>query len=263
MRRPIDTGSSIEGMATKDSPPPVSNQSLYRTTLLADWTERDGLQATERELIDRYLAPGGDTLEAGTGGGRIVRALHELGFRSLTGFDSAPEMIEAAKAKGPTSIRFDVQDASKLSYADEAFDQIIYLEQVLCMIETEVGRRSAIREAYRILRPGGVGLFSFLRWDARTADVGRRLFVRWLRLLRRMRRHDRSIQEQPWLMLAGKPNLWALADRPPYVYWYRESEVEEQLLAAGFERESLVGERYSGRPKGHIWVVCRKPLGAS
>ena len=103
----------------------------------------------------------GVTLEAGTGGGRIVRAMAALGFTRLAGFDFAPELIDAARrADAAGAIDFRVADATALPYGDAEFDQALYLQQIVCTIESRGGRRAALAEAARVLRPGGVALFS-------------------------------------------------------------------------------------------------------
>jgi len=50
------------------------------------------------------------------------------------------------------------------------FDQIIYLQQIILLIEDEVARLKAIKEAYRVLKIG-VPSFSFLNFDARIRSV--------------------------------------------------------------------------------------------
>jgi 2-polyprenyl-3-methyl-5-hydroxy-6-metoxy-1,4-benzoquinol methylase len=49
-----------------------------------------------------YLRCDGRILEAGTGGGRIFRALAQLGFEHISGFDSVPDLIEQARRHDPS-----------------------------------------------------------------------------------------------------------------------------------------------------------------
>src|SRR5690606_21303127 len=142
------------------------------------WASAAGLKAEERALIERALEPRRRTLEGGTGGGRIVRALRERGFSELAGFDFAPELIAAARAADPDgSIAFAVADATRLPYADGEFEQLVYLQQIVCTIEDAAGRRRALAEAARVLRPGGVALFSFLLLEGRRRSPLQRAFV--------------------------------------------------------------------------------------
>ena len=79
---------------------------------------RLGLWASERQLIERFFpdrhAP---LLEAGCGAGRATLGLWELGYRDLTAFDFAEELVEQARdlaaQRGATGIRFLHADATK------------------------------------------------------------------------------------------------------------------------------------------------------
>jgi hypothetical protein len=126
----------------------TSNRVRYETTDFAKWADMRDLLPQERWLIDRYLDRGGDTMEAGTGGGSILFALRDMEFDSLAGFDFVPAMVETARSADPEGgIAFDVMDATQLAYADESFDQLIYLQVLLCLIESEGGRAAAVLEA--------------------------------------------------------------------------------------------------------------------
>lgn len=197
------------------------------------WAGADGLKPEEQALITAHLDPARSTLEAGTGGGRIVRAMRKLGYGGLTGFDFAPELIEAARAADP-QITFDVADATQLPYADDSFDQLLYLQQIVCTIESEAGRRAALAEAARVLRPGGTAIFSFLCLEGRRRSPVQAAFLTYLRALRAVRRSPRPAQLMPRLRLRGKANLAALRDAGPYTFWYRAAEAVAELRGAGF-----------------------------
>lgn len=213
---------------------------LYSSVEFDRWVGRNDLNDDERFLINRYLAPTAATLEAGTGGGRILLALKELGFGDLRGFDFVPGLVESARAADASgSIRFDVEDAGNLSYADNAFDQIIYLQQLLSCIDRDDVRASAIQEAYRVLRPGGVALFSVLCYEVRRKSLIYRNLLRYWRVLRWLRGAKATAQATPWMRLGNKLNPRALLDREPYVYWFRLQELVDRLTAAGFEVRSV------------------------
>ena len=81
---------------------------------------RLGLWQSERQLIERFF-PDKDAplLEAGCGAGRATLGLWELGYRHLTAFDFAEELVEQARdlaaQRGATGIRFLHADATKPS----------------------------------------------------------------------------------------------------------------------------------------------------
>lgn len=143
---------------------------------------------------------------------------------------------------------------------------------MISSIEGEEKRLSALKEAYRILRHQGIALFSFLNFYARAKTPTYWLYLNYLRLFRLLSRSDRGIQEQPWLKPGGKPNLAALLDRGPYVYWYRVEEMYQQLESVGFRILALGSsyqihqgelptalETFLNQPiSGGLYFVCSK-----
>lgn len=214
----------------------IDNKAIFSTVEFDSWAYRNRLIPAEKYLIENYLDTRGKTLEAGTAGGKILLAMKAMGFTSLFGFDFVPEFIEQAKKRDTANdICFEVGDAVSLRYDDSSFDQIIYLQQIICVIENEASRLKAMQEAYRILRPGGTALFSFLTFEARKSSAMYLPYLAYLSLFRKLRRSDRTIQYIPWLRLGGKFNLGSLLDREPYVYWYRVEEVYQLLREVGFQ----------------------------
>lgn len=251
----------------------TSNQHVFGTVEFDTWARRTALIPAERFLLERYLEKTGRTLEAGTGSGRLLFALQSLGFSSLSGFDFVPELLAEARTRDVAGrIRFDEQNAASLGYGDGAFDQLVYLQQVLCFIEEEGARRSALREAYRVLRAGGTALFSFLSFEARNGSALYRSYLAYLRIVRRIRRSARPLQYLPWLRLAGRFNPGALVDAGPHVYWYRREEICRllgevgfRIVAIGSTRQIEQGVMYdrsdaltSETTGGMLYVICRK-----
>jgi SAM-dependent methyltransferase len=217
------------------TPHPVHNRDLYADEAFEHWAHRSRLTTSETVLVRRFLDPEATTVEAGTGGGRILHELRALGFTRLYGFDNVPRMVETARRRDESrSIGFTVQDAVALQYGDGSFDQAIYLQQLLSFIEPADDRLHALREARRILRPGGTALFSFLCFETRMKDARYAGFARYLSALRRVRGRRRSLQSQPWLHHGPRVNLEALLDRPPHVYWFRVREAAAAVRGAGF-----------------------------
>jgi len=251
----------------------TDNKDVYSTVEFARWVDRADLDADERFLIAGYLSPTARTLEAGTGGGRILLALRQMGFTDLHGFDFVPGLIEKARAADPEhAIHFDVQNAARLDYPDASFDQIVYLQQLLSCIDDDATRWAAVGEAFRILRPGGVALFSALCFEVRRKHpIYRMLMTHW-RMLRRVRGSSLSIQAMPWMRLGDRFNPGALLDRGPYVYWFRADEMVSRLRTAGFTIQAVGSSRQIEAGKlcdppaplpekqlrGALYCVCKK-----
>jgi SAM-dependent methyltransferase len=230
----------------------VDNRQFYEREVFDSWASRTGLTDVEEKLVSRFLKRDLSTLEAGTGGGRILHELATRGFHDLHGFDYVPGFIDVARSRDPSgSIDFTVQDAVDLDYPDAKFDQALYVQQVLCFIEDSADRLRAMREARRVLRPGGIALFSFLCYEERASHALSGAFSRYIGLLRRFRHRGVSLQYQPWLKTDERPNLGALADRGPYVYWYTLEEALDALDVAGFDITWAAVH-------GMLYVACRR-----
>jgi SAM-dependent methyltransferase len=217
---------------------------FYRTVEFDSWADRQGLTHDERYLIDKYLDRKSKTLEAGTGGGRILFEMKKLGFTSLYGYDFVPELIARARQKDAIrSICFEVQDATKLSYPDSSFDQIVYLQQFICVLDDEAARAKALKEASRILRVGGTALFSFLSLKTKSAGAIYPAYLGYLCVVRKLRRSDRSIRYFPYNYRGGKLNLPSLLlGTGPYLYRYTLREAYHALREVGFNI-TAVGSR--------------------
>ena len=61
------------------------------------------------------LAPGASVVDVACGQGVLARQLHERGLK-VTGVDAAPELIRAARDRGPADIPYHVADARDLSF---------------------------------------------------------------------------------------------------------------------------------------------------
>ena len=164
------------------------HRTVFGTVERDYWAEAAGLKPDERALIERYLDRDASTLEAGTGGGRILGEMRAR-IQSLAGFDFVPELIAEARRNEPSGeIGFDVQDATRLTYPDASFDQVIYLQQLLSSIEDAGDRDRVLAEAFRILKSGGDG--AVLGPAVRGAGEQRphRPYLIYLRALRRLGR---------------------------------------------------------------------------
>lgn len=252
----------------------TDQREFFRSRELDYWARADGLKDEEAALIDRWLDPSLPTLDAGTGGGRIPRALAESGFQRLTGFDFTPELIAAARSMpGAEGITFDVADATALPYENDAFAQATYLQQVICTIDDADGRDAALAEAARVLKPGGTALFSFVCWESRQASRAQRAYVAYLAFWRRAKRDPRPLQSMPRLRRSGRADPGAFRDRGPFNWWYRAREAQAALKAAGFDVAAIgfggdaargalsasAAEALDRGARGTLYAVCRKP----
>jgi ubiquinone/menaquinone biosynthesis C-methylase UbiE len=107
-------------------------------------------------------------LELASGTGRVTRHLRERLPSSVKLFasDLSPDMLEVAKSKLlDKEIEVVVADMQKLPFEPNRFDAVVC--QFGIMFPPD--KQKVFDEVYRVLRPGGVFLFS--TWD-KTDDVG-------------------------------------------------------------------------------------------
>jgi ubiquinone/menaquinone biosynthesis C-methylase UbiE len=247
---------------------------MYSSVEFNFWAyKEESLSPDEEFLIEKYLDKNATTIEAGTGGGRIVSSLEKIGFKHLYAFDYVPGFIEIAKKKNITRrIYFAIEDAVSLTYKDCQFEQLLYLNQIICTIVDGAARLNAFKEAYRILKKGGTAIFSFLNFDSRAKIPFYIPYVIYIHLLRSLTNTQRSIQYLPQLKYGDKTNWQSLLDSPPYMYWYKPEEAYQILKEANFEIVALGSnfqinqgkmhtslESFKQEPnQGMLYFVCQK-----
>ncbi len=199
-----------------------------------------------------HVPPGGSVLDMGCGNGRAYQALAGRAI-AYDGIDGSEKLIAYAREKVRDElVRFTVGDLRTLPYGDDAFDLVIAVASIHHLPSTEY-RRMAIREAYRVLKPGGTFIMeSWDLWRPRyyyPTTLG--MLWRWAT----RQGYDFGDMLKPWK--SGPERV----DR--YYHAYTRGEAARDCRAAGFEVASN-GYLRQGKP-AHWWngeilvTVCRKP----
>ncbi len=145
-----------------------------------DWIMRPVYQrARQRSLAVLDLRPGERVLIPGIGTGLDLPLLPEGVI--VTGVDLSPAMLDKARAKiGGRDITLLEQDASRLPLPDASQDAAI-CHLVLSVVPDGA---AVLREAWRVLRPGGrVVIFDKFLPPQATLTPRRRLIGRLVRLI--------------------------------------------------------------------------------
>jgi len=100
--------------------------------------------------VSPHLPPDAEILDLGCGAGGLLNFLAKRGFNRLVGVEKLEAYALEARRRTPYPI--ELGDAEALPFADRRFD-VVLLEQVL---EHVVHPVKALREARRVLRPGGI-----------------------------------------------------------------------------------------------------------
>jgi ubiquinone/menaquinone biosynthesis C-methylase UbiE len=234
----------------------------------------DYLTACERHLFDTYLTPSMAILDLGVGGGRTTPYLSQKASRYV-GVDYSEEMIFLCRNKFPQK-EFLVMDASDLSsFSDGSFDAIVFAFNGLDYLSPEQ-LWQCLRESERVLRPGGVFVFSshnprsiFVRpaWDGkRLRDFAGKLvsersalFSITLSTLTVMKalhsflrasaesfgRIFRRVAKAPFWR--GEGYLFDRAHGGLTTHCWTPPRVREELTRFNFRQQSLLGDDYPRR----------------
>ena len=107
------------------------------------------------KMLSSHLRPGMTVLELGCGTGTFTGELGRSGA-DVIAIDVSPELLEIARANySAPNVHYQTENAYALSYPDAAFDSVVG-SSVLHHLEVE----EALRNIYRVLKPGGTIFFT-------------------------------------------------------------------------------------------------------
>ena len=145
--------------------------------VIASWYAKTTLKDLNRhQLMAKTLAGNipnnGAVLEIAPGPGYFCIELAKLGSYQITGLDISRSFVEIARRNAREAglqIDFRQGNASAMPFPDETFD-FTFCQAAFKNFSEPV---KAIREMYRVLKPGGVAVISDLRRDASSAEIER------------------------------------------------------------------------------------------
>lgn len=118
------------------------------------------------EVIARTLPPTGTIADIGGGPGRYTDWLVDLGY-SVVHRDLMPLHVDHVRAAHGSRVDSMVGDARALDLADASVDAVLLLGPIY-HLESRAERVTALREAARVVTPGGfVYVAAISRWAAR------------------------------------------------------------------------------------------------
>jgi len=138
----------------------ADNLTIFNTSnLVRSYDPDGGLTPAEHALVNNWIAPGSKVLDLGIGTGRTYPALSSLSSQYV-GIDYSAAMVQAAKARFPEG-DFRVADAADMSaFESESFDAVVFSYNGIDYLHPYEQRVKAFAEMSRLLKPGGVMIFS-------------------------------------------------------------------------------------------------------
>lgn len=127
-----------------------------------------GFLGARREVYTRLAGllrprPGERFLDVGCGTGYLMRILSPVAGPKgqVVGVDPSPEMIAHARRRAQANCEFEVAEAHKLPFPDASFDGVV--SSLAVHHVPEESRQTALREMFRVLKPGGRVVIAELR----------------------------------------------------------------------------------------------------
>jgi ubiquinone/menaquinone biosynthesis C-methylase UbiE len=189
-----------------------------------------------RELLARYLPPPPATvLDVGGGAGVYAVALAREGY-SVHLIDLVPLHVE--QARGASALQRDsplasaqVGDARRLVWDDNSMDALLLLGPLYHLTSRE-DRLHALKEVYRVVRPGGMVAAAAISRFASTYEGLLRGFLEDPRFEAIV---ERDVREGQHRNPTGRVGWFTTA------YFHLPEELRDEATEAGFLVEALVG----------------------
>src|SRR5215471_10773772 len=207
--------------------------------------------ARTQELLLRYLPPAPATIiDAGGGAGVYACWLAARGY-SIHLLDPVQKHVEqarAASARQPEHplASVEVGDARRLAYADAAADAVLLLGPLYHLVERE-DRLACLREAHRVLHPGGFVWGAGISHFASLLDSLTHGFFDDPKFAPIV---ERDLEDGQHRNTTGNPVYFTDA------YFHRPGEMSRELLAAGFqvlEILAIEGPGWLARDFDRLW----------
>jgi SAM-dependent methyltransferase len=221
-----------------------------------EYFRNHSLFAADAAALDARFTEPGPLVDLGCGTGRHALRFARRGF-PVVAVELSPSMLAQVTAKAESAgvsatllgVRANLCQLEALP--DRTFAYALSMFSTLGMIRGRPARRTALAEAFRILRPGGrLALHAHNIWLNRSDPQGRIWLARqlWKTLLGHPDSGDRR------MFYRGIPNM--------EVHLYRWGELRGELRGAGFHIDEVLAlDAVAARPIAAPWLCPRLRAG--
>jgi ubiquinone/menaquinone biosynthesis C-methylase UbiE len=183
-------------------------------------------------LFKDYIRDNDKVLDIGCGNGRLTKLIEGKNVDYL-GIDYSESLIGIAKEIFP-EFKFEAGDLLNLKQDDNQYDAVLLIA-VLHHIPSDKFRNQALKEIFRILKPGGKLLMTnWNLWQPRFWHYHFKYFMD-----RRRKIHD--------LDKGDIMREWSGTGNYRYVHSFTKNELFELALANGFKQAENIYVKYSGK----------------
>lgn len=136
----------------------AANQTYYSSSAAVATYSFYTLLKEEAYLFPKYFKAGDSVLDLACGVARTTLLLHKMGMR-VRGIDRSETFIDVAKRRFP-DLDLRVGSFDTIDAEDASFDNIVIALNGIDYAIPESQRVAVLRECARVLKPGGILLFS-------------------------------------------------------------------------------------------------------
>lgn len=199
-----------------------------------------GFSDLERDFI--YTIPELEqktVLDMGCGGGRIAKAIASIGVKKLVGADFSYKFCQTFN-HACDSFRNNAgavnSEITEQPFRQNTFDIIFYWGNILSCLDNPLFQEQALREGYRILKPGGKLFLTVLNFHGRLINYPLFWFISCLRTFKRHPIRGRNL---PWLKKNNRINKTFFKLTEPQFYWFTKKEIRKMAINIGFTVKEL------------------------
>lgn len=202
-------------------------------------------------MMERYIKPNSTILDIGGGPGHYSIHFAKQGH-TVTLFDLSDENVRFAKKKARQyGVRIKAQQGNALdlsAFPDDSFDVVFLMGPLYHLLEKE-NREKAIREAQRVLKPGGYLFGSFIL-----------MFGGVIYGLREIPETILSPEEQKYYEVAARGESLSF-EAFTYSYMTTVREAKELFLSIeGLKTETVFGQESILSPYRHVLSRCSRKI---